>query len=68
MGRLHQRDKTLIEHLTGKIGEWDEAAGRQTVFSEMLKACDAYIATGSNNSSAILNIILQSTRISSAAT
>ena len=51
MVKTSSKDKTLIEHLTGKIGEWDEEAGRQTIFSEMLKACDAYIATGSNNSS-----------------
>lgn len=51
MVKTSSKDKTLIEHLTGKIGEWNEEAGRQTVFSEMLKGCDAYIATGSNNSS-----------------
>ncbi len=45
------RDQVLIRHLTGKIAEWDEEAGKQTLFAEMLKGCDAYIATGSNSSS-----------------
>ncbi len=59
------KDQVLIKHLTEKIAEWsvrtlqrspygpsaDAAAGDMTSFSDMLKGCDAYIATGSNNSS-----------------
>lgn len=45
------RDQVLIKHLLEKIGEWDPAAGAMTSTAEMLKGCDAYIATGSNNSS-----------------
>jgi len=45
------RDSVLIKHLVEKIAEWDTAAGAATVFADMLKGCDAYIATGSNNSS-----------------
>jgi len=45
------RDNVLIRHLVEKIASWDPAAGEATVFADMLKGCDAYIATGSNNSS-----------------
>lgn len=45
------RDNVLFRHLAGRIAEWSAEAGNQTVFAEMLKGCDAYIATGSNNSS-----------------
>ncbi len=56
--KLSSKDKSLIQHLTGKLGEWSAATspGNSGInsliqFSEMLKGCDAYIATGSNNSS-----------------
>ena len=45
------RDRVLIEHLAGILEEWDAITKEATQFSEMLKGCDAYIATGSNNSS-----------------
>jgi hypothetical protein len=45
------KDQVLIKHIIEKMTAWDPAAGRQTVFAEMLKGCDAYIATGSHNSS-----------------
>ncbi len=45
------RDSILIKHLVQLIADWDPAAGTRTIFAEMLKGCDAYIATGSNNSS-----------------
>jgi len=45
------KDKVLLRHLVEKLAEWEPAIRRQTVFAEMLKGCDAYIATGSNNSS-----------------
>ena len=45
------RDSVLIRHLAGKIAAWDAAAATRTEFADMLKGCDAYIATGSNNSS-----------------
>ncbi|HKC37000.1 MAG TPA: hypothetical protein VKB95_13090, partial [Chitinophagaceae bacterium] len=40
----------LIRHLIQKLEEWDGAFTGQIIFAEMLKSCDAYIATGSNNS------------------
>lgn len=45
------KDKSLIKHLVEKLGEWDAEVKEFVEFSEMLKGCDAYIATGSNNSS-----------------
>ncbi len=45
------RDTVLIKHLVEILAEWDPAAGAVTGFADMLKGCDAYIATGSNNSS-----------------
>jgi hypothetical protein len=44
------KDETLIKHLVTKIGEWDKEIHDLIRFAEMLKDCDAYIATGSNNS------------------
>jgi hypothetical protein len=45
------KDTVLIRHLMDKLMEWEPAAGDLTLFREMLKGCDGYIATGSNNSS-----------------
>lgn len=45
------KDQVLIKHLVEKLSEWDERVKNICEFSEMLKNCDAYIATGSNNSS-----------------
>ena len=44
------KDKVLITHLVQKLESWNPAITGQTRFAEMLKGCDAYIATGSNNS------------------
>jgi hypothetical protein len=45
------KDEVLITHLVSKVVEWNAEAGPYFVLSAMLKNCDAYIATGSNNSS-----------------
>ncbi len=45
------KDDVLIKHLADKMCEWDPETDKLIVFEEMLKGCDAYIATGSNNSS-----------------
>lgn len=45
------KDQTLIKHLAQKIIEWQREAAISIQFAETLKDCDAYIATGSNNSS-----------------
>ena len=45
------KDETLIRHLVQKLNEWNSETKEHVFFEEMLKGCDAYIATGSNNSS-----------------
>ena len=44
------KDETLIKHLVQKLKEWNSEINEQVFFEEMLKGCDAYITTGSNNS------------------
>src|SRR6478735_8157531 len=48
--KASSKDEVLIKHLALKIIEWDKGLSEMIVFQEMLKNCDAYIATGSNNS------------------
>lgn len=43
------RDEVLIRHLAEKLVEWEPEAGNRVQTAEMLRECDAYIATGSNN-------------------
>jgi len=45
------KDEVLIKHIIDKMIEWNEEAAPFLTISLMLKNCDAYIATGSNNSS-----------------
>lgn len=47
--KLSSKDSALITRLLRKMGEWDPEFFEQVHTSEMLKGCDAYIATGSNN-------------------
>jgi hypothetical protein len=44
------KDETLIKHIVQYLSEKNAAVNNFISFSEMLKGCDAYIATGSNNS------------------
>ena len=48
--KASSKDEILIKHLTQKLIEWNRELNDLIVFQEMLKGCDAYIATGSNNS------------------
>ncbi len=48
--RLSSKDNILLPHLIGKLTEWEPSVKEMIVIQEMLKGCDAYIATGSNNS------------------
>lgn len=48
--KLSSKDAVLIRHLAEKIIEWAPEAAGQIEFADMLKGCDAYIATGSNQS------------------
>ncbi len=44
------RDAVLFRFLLAKLYEWEIIIQNQTGFAELLKGCDAYIATGSDNS------------------
>ncbi len=44
------KDNVLIRQIARHLYALDEASGPYISFSELLKGCDAYIATGSNNS------------------
>lgn len=48
--KLSSKDTVLWEHILDLLGQWDNSFGQQVAIGEMLKGCDAYIATGSNNS------------------
>jgi hypothetical protein len=45
------KDPILIKHLVQKLIEWMPEIASYLVLQDMLKGCDAYIATGSNNTS-----------------
>ncbi len=45
------KDDALIRHLIEKIYEWNTEARQCIVLADRLNNCDAYIATGSNNTS-----------------
>jgi len=51
MVKTSSKDQVLIQHLVKKLVDWNEQVEQIIVISEMLRNCDAYIATGSNNSS-----------------
>lgn len=48
--KLSSKDDILLKHLVEKIYGWDENVRELISFAPLLKGCDAYIATGSNNS------------------
>jgi hypothetical protein len=48
--KLSSKDDILLKHLVQKMYSWDASVKDVVSFAEMLKGCDAYIATGSNNS------------------
>lgn len=48
--KTSSKDEWLIKHLVKKMYEWEITVQNQVSFAEQLKGCDAYIATGSNNS------------------
>lgn len=51
MVKPSSKDEVLIRHLAKKLIEWNQQVEPYITISEMIKNCDAYIATGSNNSS-----------------
>jgi acyl-CoA reductase LuxC len=48
--KLSSKDNILLKHLAEKMMSWEPDFKSSLSFAEMLKGCDAYIATGSNNS------------------
>ena len=49
--KASSKDEILIKFLVKKLYEWEITVQNYVGFAENLKKCDAYIATGSNNSS-----------------
>lgn len=47
--KLSSKDDVLLKHIADKLFEWHPSLHDSIVFADMLKGCDAYIATGSNN-------------------
>lgn len=48
--KLSEKDNILLKFLVDKMIEFNSAVKDYISFEELLKGCDAYIATGSNNS------------------
>ena len=48
--KLSTKDDILLKHLVERMIEWEPELKSKVEFAELLKGCDAYIATGSNNS------------------
>ena len=47
--KLSSKDNVLLRHMAEKMISWEPALKEFIVFADMLKGCEAYIATGSNN-------------------
>jgi hypothetical protein len=45
------KDRVLMSYLLKKLSEWEPSLGAEHTLEERLPGCDAYMATGSNNSS-----------------
>ncbi len=53
--KLSDKDDRLLPYLIKKLIEWNEEVSTFVEFADRLKDCDAYIATGSNNSARYFN-------------
>jgi hypothetical protein len=49
--KLSSKDEILISHVIKKLAEWAPEVLEQVKIAERINGCDAYIATGSNNTS-----------------
>jgi hypothetical protein len=49
IAKLSSKDDVLLKHLVDKMTEWNPEVANVVKFEPMLKSCDAYIATGSDN-------------------
>ena len=59
MVKPSSKDEHLIKQLVAKLTEWEPAVAERIGVSEMIRNCDAYIATGSNNSSRYFDFYFQ---------
>lgn len=48
--KLSEKDDVLLKHLIEKLISWNAEVSNVVQIASLLKDCDAYIATGSNNS------------------
>jgi len=48
--KLSSKDEVLLQHLVSLLTKWNPETAKYISFAPMLRGCDAYIATGSNNS------------------
>jgi hypothetical protein len=48
--KLSEKDDVLLKHLIEKLAMWNPKVSNVVHIASLLKDCDAYIATGSNNS------------------
>ncbi|MGX5817024.1 acyl-CoA reductase [Chitinophaga lutea] len=53
--KLSSKDNILLPHLLSQLERWYPEAAPVATIQETLKDCDAYIATGSNNSARYFN-------------
>ena len=53
--KLSEKDEVLFKHILEVMTEWNTEVADVVKVLPMLKGCDAYIATGSNNSSRYFN-------------
>jgi len=49
--KVSTKDNVLFPHLVKVLSSWDSSLAEEIRIEQYLKGCDAYIATGSNNSS-----------------
>lgn len=47
--KLSSKDEVLMKYIIAKLIEWEPPLAEQITIADTLKNCDAYIATGSNN-------------------
>jgi hypothetical protein len=47
--KLSSKDEVLMKHLVSKLKEWEPEVNKHLQVSDILKGCEAYITTGSNN-------------------
>ncbi len=53
--KLSEKDEVLLKHILEVMTQWNPEVADVVEIMPMLKGCDAYIATGSNNSSRYFN-------------